>query len=234
MSMPRLLTPERMDDPKIDPLEHRQALRGLRRINRMSRSASVVWGAMLRRYRRTAGGRLSVLDVACGGGDLLIELAKRARRAGVSVEWSGCDVSPTALDHARSAASKAGVKIVFFPHDVIAEPLGKTYSFVSSTLFLHHLGRPDAVRLLENLRGAASEAVFVDDLVRSRRGYLLAWLGCRLLSRSPIVRFDGPASVRGAFTPAEARELAHEAGLHGVTVRTHWPCRYLMEWGVKG
>jgi 2-polyprenyl-3-methyl-5-hydroxy-6-metoxy-1,4-benzoquinol methylase len=189
---------------------------------------------MMRRYRRTAGAPLSVLDVACGGGDLLIELARHAKRAGVDVAWSGCDISPTALDHARSAASKAGVTIAFYAHDVIAEPLEKTYSFVSSTLFLHHLRRPDAVRLLENVRGAASEAVFIDDLLRSRRGYLLAWLGCRLLSRSPVVHFDGPASVRAAFTPAEAIQLADEAGLHGATIRTHWPCRYLMEWGVEG
>ncbi len=42
---------------------------------------------------------------------------------------------------------------------------------------------------------------------------MLAWIGCHLLSRSPIVRHDGPVSVAGAYTIPEVRELAERAGL---------------------
>jgi hypothetical protein len=77
---------------------------------------------------------------------------------------------------------------------------------------------------------AAGRAVLVDDLVRGRGGFALAWAGCRLLSRSRVVRHDGPVSVAAAFTPAEALSLARRAGLEGATIVRHWPQRFLLEW----
>ena len=72
--------------------------------------------------------------------------------------------------------------------------------------------------------------VLVNDLARSRFNYLAVWLACHLTTRSRVVRFDGPASVRSAFTPAEARALAERAGLSGATVSRRFPCRFLLSW----
>jgi hypothetical protein len=41
---------------------------------------------------------------------------------------------------------------------------------------------------------------------------------------------DGPLSVRAAFTIAEARQLAEEAGLHGAAISWRWPFRFLLQW----
>ena len=80
---------------------------------------------------------------------------------------------------------------------------------------------------------AAKQLLLVNDLVRSRLGYLLAFAGTRLLSRSQMVHVDGPLSVRGAFKPAEALALALKAGLAGATVSWRWPFRYLLTWSRK-
>jgi thiazole synthase ThiGH ThiG subunit len=70
----------------------------------------------------------------------------------------------------------------------------------------------------------------VNDLVRGPVGYLLAWSACRVLSRSAVVHHDGPVSVAGAFTLAEAGRLADNAGLSGVRLTRHWPQRFLLSW----
>src|SRR5437763_1778104 len=80
------------------------------------------------------------------------------------------------------------------------------------------LEESDALTMLRHMRDAAAELVLVNDLERSRLGFALAWVACRLLSRSPVVHFDGPASVRSAFTPKEALALAERAGLTGAKV----------------
>ena len=67
-------------------------------------------------------------------------------------------------------------------------------------------------------------------LRRNRVGYLMAWFGCRLLTRSPIVRVDGPLSVAAAFTFDEARSLATRAGLAGAAVSGYFPERFLLVW----
>jgi hypothetical protein len=68
----------------------------------------------------------------------------------------------------------------------------------------------------------------MDDLRRTRRGLWLAELAARTLTRSPVVRADGPASVRAAFTIAEVTALARRSGLGCVRVRRSWPQRWTL------
>jgi 2-polyprenyl-3-methyl-5-hydroxy-6-metoxy-1,4-benzoquinol methylase len=225
----RTVTPEQMDDPGLDPDAHRRALAGLARLNAVSRPLAglpEVVRLAVERHRRT----VRVLDVACGDGGGLIRLGRWADRAGVSVELCGCDKSRVALDAAHDAAEEADVRAEWVRCDVLSDPLPAGFDVVTSSLFLHHLPDADALAFLCKLRDAATTAVVVNDLMRGRLNTALVWLGSRLLTRSPVVHFDAPASVRSAFTPAELRELAKAAGLDGATVRPVVPCRMRLTW----
>jgi len=222
--------PELMDGPGLDPAEHRAALAALARINRLSLSAEILWPPIRAAARENPGRPVRVLDVATGSGDVPLRLWHKARRAGVAVEIAGCDVSPTALEEAARGAGPAGAGLRFFRHDAIRDPLPGGFDVVTCSLFLHHLAEDDAVTVLRRMRDAAGRLVLVNDLARSRFNYLAVWLACRLTTRSRVVRFDGPASVRSAFTPAEARALAERAGLSGATVSRRFPCRFLLSW----
>jgi 2-polyprenyl-3-methyl-5-hydroxy-6-metoxy-1,4-benzoquinol methylase len=226
----RLRTPEMMDQPDLDAEVHSQALRGLGRINRLSRSASILWPGIASVASRHGGRVIRVLDLASGGGDVPIHLARRAHRRGVSVRIEGCDVSEMAIEFAARAARHARVDVPFVQLDAVNDPLPEGFDVVTCSLFLHHLSDEQAVRLLRRMADAARSTILVNDLLRSRLGYALAWTGCRLLSRSPIVHHDGPASVRSAFRLAEARDLAERAGLQGVGLSRRWPRRFLLSW----
>jgi SAM-dependent methyltransferase len=225
---------EIMDQPGLVAVEHAAALMGLGRINRVSGSAAILWPAIENLARRHAGRAIRVLDLATGGGDVPIMLARRARRAGVDVAIAGCDISPVAVAFAARSANEAAVPVRFFRLDALNETLPEGPDVVTCSLFLHHLGDDEAVRLLRKMAEAAGSTVLVNDLLRSRVGYWLAWSGCRLLSRSPIVHHDGPASVRAAFSLAEAGELAYRAGLDGVRLSRRWPGRFLLSWSRQG
>lgn len=227
----RRLQPELMDQPGLDPATHHQALAGLRRVNAMSRTAGVHWRAMSEVAAQRRVNSFRVLDLASGGGDVALQLAARAQAEEMSVTIEGWDISQTAVDYAARRASAAGFHNVAFAQcDAIECDIGDDFDFVICSLFLHHLERHDAVGVLRRMRQAARVAVLVDDLRRTRAGYALAWLGCRLLTRSPIVHTDGPLSVRAAFTMAEMHEYAREAGLRGASIAPHWPQRFLLKW----
>jgi SAM-dependent methyltransferase len=216
---------ERMDDPALDPAEHRRALAGLARLNRVSDSAGVLWPAL--RDLARGGAPVRVLDVATGSGDVPRALAARAARAGLTnLSFAGCDLSPTAVE----AATRAAPVLTFFVHDAVRAPLPPGYDVVTCSLFLHHLSEADAETVLRRMAAAAGRLVLVNDLDRSRFSYLAVWAACRLLSRSPVVRFDGPASVRSAFTAEEAVAVAERARLAGAVARRRFPCRYLLKW----
>lgn len=218
-----------MDDPQLARDAHVRALRGLSRIYLASRSGDALWGR-IQYEAQFVTGPLRVLDVATGGGDLPLDLARRARRAGLFVEAAGCDISPRAIAFARVRARRVRSDARFFTLDALAQPLPAGYHVITSGLFLHHLSEPRAVALLRKMAGAAERVVLVDDLRRSRRGLWLARLATRVLSRSPIVHADGPQSVRAAFTGPELRRLVEQAGLAGAEIETHWPQRQLLTW----
>jgi 2-polyprenyl-3-methyl-5-hydroxy-6-metoxy-1,4-benzoquinol methylase len=228
-----------MDQPGLDDATHRAALMGIERVNRMSRIAKVLWKhvACLATGRDLATVR--ILDLACGGGDLAIQLARMGSCHRPACRVDGYDISHTAVAHAKAQAMASNTRNVrFFVGDVLSESFNslaeERYDIVMCSLFLHHLEEQQVVHLLRKMASVARHAVIVDDLQRTRLGYGLAWLGCRLLTRSPMVHVDGPLSVQGAFTVSEARSLARRAGLPDIRIVKHWPQRFLMIWQKTG
>ncbi len=222
------MQPELMDDPQLAEAPHRLALTGLSRVNWISRTVPLLWRAIRRHV--APDNRLRVLDVGCGGGDVLGGLARCANREGFDFHGTGYDISPTAVKHATATAVVGnGVQLEFHQLDCLTGPLPGDFDVGICSLFLHHLEQDEVVSLLRKLADV-SRAVVVDDLIRSRASYALTWLGTRMLTRSHIVHTDGPLSVRAAFTVAEVQQLAHRAGLGNAAITRHWPFRFLLEW----
>jgi 2-polyprenyl-3-methyl-5-hydroxy-6-metoxy-1,4-benzoquinol methylase len=228
--------PELMDDPGLDRRLHDQALAGLRRINWWSRTGAAIWQAIERTVQtRTSTAPLRILDIASGGGDQVLWLARQCRQRGISFQIDGCDISPTAVENATTLTQRSGISGVRFHQcDALQGALpGDSWDIVMNSLFLHHLSEAQAIQILRRMREVTRQLLLVDDLRRTLPGYLLAWLGCRILSRSPIVHFDGPVSVEGAFADHEVRQLAEQAGLAGYQLQHHWPQRFLLTWSPK-
>lgn len=234
VSAARVRTPELMDQPGLDRREHGAALDALGRANIISRTASAAWPAILGAARTARRRPIRVLDVACGGGHVAVDIARRLARAGVAAEVLGCDMSAVALDYARTLAARAGVQQVRFVQlDVLRDPWPTGFDVVHCSLFLHHLADDEAVEMLKRMKAAASALVVVSDLKRTDLGYLFAWVGCRLLSTSRVFHVDGARSVAAALTPSEAGALAEQAGLGGAIVEDCWPQRFLLTWQPK-
>ncbi len=226
----RVCEPEVMDQPGIDPLDHRHALNGLKRVNLLSGTPQRIWDASQPIWQSSS--RIRILDLACGGGDVTLGLAKLAQRSGRDVEIIGWDKSDTATATATEQAAHDQLSNVRFAvHDVLTDPIEpQSFDLVYCTLFMHHLSLEEAIALLKRMSDATRNMLIVDDLRRTQLGYWLAWWGCHLLTRSKVVHIDGPRSVRAAFTESEAKSIAQQAGLNQVKFQRHWPQRFLMSW----
>ena len=218
-----------MDDPALDPSEHREALRALALVNRLSLTAGRIWNEVRRQLRAARTLPLRVLDVACGGGDTVRALKRRALREGIPLEVHGCDVSSLALTHARMQALRDGVEASFFELDVRRSPLPEGFHLICSSLFLHHLTEDEVVNLLAAM-AKAGNTLLLEDLQRSRAGYWLARSTLRLFSRSRVAQVDGPRSVQASFRIPEVAALARKAGLMGARVVPCWPQRFSLYW----
>jgi 2-polyprenyl-3-methyl-5-hydroxy-6-metoxy-1,4-benzoquinol methylase len=245
----RHLVPEQMDNPDLDPREHQRALAGLRRINWFSGTASQLQKEFLRIAASRPQRHWEILDVGCANGEVAFELASRLRGK-LDFTLTGWDMSPVAIASAEArragelqhspvqpsvTASGSPASCLRFKVRNLFDELERTagqpqFDIIYCTLLLHHFSDEDAIRVLAAMRQLARHAVIVDDLRRTRLGWLLAVAGCHLLSRSPVVHFDGPQSVRAAFSSQEALRMANTAGLNGATLRHHWPERFQLCW----
>ncbi len=231
----RRVTPEIMDDPGITEAAHLNALNGLRRINRASNTVHYMMKPIVALARRENLKRLSMLDVACGGGDVPIGVAIMAQRAGVEIDLTLLDRSATALENAAAAAEGAGVACQCIQADLLTQHQELSFDVVTCSLFLHHIPEPvQVIEFLKKLRAMARRQVVISDLRRSRSGFVVAWIGTRLLSRSPVVHYDGPISVRAAWTMRELADFAARAQMNGARIHDCWPWRMLLVWEPTG
>lgn len=228
--MPRYREPELMDDPSLGAEEHRQALRDLERCNIWSGGAAVVCRPIVRLCQADQQRTIRVLDIATGGGDIPIALEHKARQAGIKVDIQGCDISPTSVQYAGEKAQARNASVRFFVLDALKSEIPDDYDVIMCSLFTHHLDPEEVVLLLKKMAGAAGRMVLISDLMRSRANLLMVYLATRILSRSPIIHFDGPVSVRAAYNLSEMLELAGTAGLTKCKIESRFPCRFLLTW----
>ncbi len=220
-----------MDEPDVGEAAHVSALEGLGRINQTSRAAIHMAGPIVAMARRRKLTRLSMLDVACGGGDVPIGVAKIAREAGVEIDLTLLDRSATALKYAAAKGERVGICCRCLQSDCMVPGESSRFDVVTNSLFLHHLAGPgEVVGFLKRVREMSGRLVVIGDLRRCWDGWLIAWAGSRILSRSGIVHHDAPVSVRAAWTMRELGEFAADAQLDGARVERCWPWRMLLVW----
>jgi SAM-dependent methyltransferase len=209
----RAVARELMDDPIESLAELEANLADIEFANRTFGGIAPV----LREVRRCRAG--SLLDVCCGSADVPLAIVRDARRRGARIALTLLDRSAQMLTIARRRANgEAGV--TFAAGDATALPFGDAaFDVVTCNLALHHF-EPDAARgLLRELRRVARLMPVVCDLRRSRAAYAAAFAWSRVGSRNRLTRNDAPLSVRRAYTPPEARDLALAAGWPAPQVR---------------
>ena len=222
-----------MDSPDLDADQHIAALKGLSRLNRLSRVDAALWPPILTALKTTTSGQpLRVLDIAAGGGDIPRRLLRRAQKIHLPLEIDICDMNDVAVAFAAKEAKRAHLENVShaFLCDIVREPLPNGYDIIMDSLFLHHLRDAEALAVLKKMRNAARHSILLTDVLRTRRGYRLAYWAPRLTSRSRVTHIDGPRSIRGAFSLAEFQQLVKDADMPNPTITTLWPERIFLQW----
>lgn len=218
----RELRPELMDRPDAPVGELRRSLRDLRVVNRWLGGSRTLLRLIAPMVRGAGDRPVRIIDVATGSGDIPVALVRWAARSGERVEVTAVDLHPVTLAAARVyTAPHPGIRVV--AGDALRLPFGDdAFHIATCCTALHHFSEDDAVQVLCELRRVATHGMVVVDLHRSRPAMLgVRLLGATIWRRHPITRHDGVASVSGAFTAPELRDLGRSAGLDAAVVRTH-------------
>ena len=208
---------ELLDGPLDDPATLDGNLRDLRRINRWLGGVALSAAAIEALAAHRA--ELTLLDVGTGGADIPAALVRRARTRRRRVHALGIDSRPEIVAAARRARAADATDDGIDLRVGDGRSLGyadRSFDVAHASLVLHHLDPPVAVDLLREMGRVARLGVVVNDLDRTRVGWLGAWLLGHLLTANRYTRHDAPLSVRRAYRAPEAVALLHAAGLRPV------------------
>lgn len=218
--------PEWMDDPAARPEDLQRAYRDLTFINRYSGGAR----ALQRALDQFAGTPPTdrpwrILDVGFGGADLWPVVRAWAARRGARVEFIGLDL----LTH-REFLEPGAVTAndLLLRGDALKPPLrARAVDLVISSQTLHHIAPAGIVPFLGALAGLGKQGALLVDLFRHPGPWAGIWLGTRLCGLGPMVRQDGPLSVRRGFLPEELQAIAQGAGIK-IEIRRVFPGRLVI------
>ena len=225
---PRRPSRERLDDPSLPAGEMRRSLADLQLVNRRWGASRALERHLRSRARSLTGARVAVLDVGAGSGDVAGRLRRSLSDAGLHATVVALDLQWRHLAAGRTLAAGGPPSPVAADAFALPFPDG-AFDFAVSTLFFHHFSPEENRRLLAEFRRVSRRGFAALDLRRHRFPELFVSLAGRLLFQARISIEDGAASVRQAYTPDEALEVARSVDARA-RARRVFPFRLLV-WG---
>jgi 2-polyprenyl-3-methyl-5-hydroxy-6-metoxy-1,4-benzoquinol methylase len=204
-----------------------QTLRELEFINRWLGGNTVTLDAVRQLIRSTARQEFRIADLGCGGGDMLKLLHKWGNKNGIRFSLTGIDANPNIIAFAKSNC--VDYPITFETLDILSPEFQlRKFDIVIGTLFYHHFPTDTLIEFFSRLKQQIQTGLVINDIHRHWLAYHSIRLLTRLFSRSSMVRFDAPLSVRRAFTRKDLTEIMEKSGL--VPFKMHW--KWAFRWQV--
>lgn len=217
---------EIMDDLNCHGDVVAQTLRELDFINRWLGGNAITLQGIFKVIEQSKQKKLRIADMGCGSGELLQLIYQRALRQRYQVELVGIDANPHIVRYASERVAPAS-PITFQSKNVLSPSFQQeTFDIITATLFTHHFTDDELVALLKNWAQQARLAVVINDLHRHFLAYhsirLLTWL----FSKSAMVKYDAPLSVRKGFTRKELEMILKRAGIRKYRLSWRWAFRW--------
>lgn len=220
----RSTAPEKMDDPEAPEAEVQKALRELETINRYLGGYNVILDGLEKLAAKNK--QLTIMDIGCGGGDVLRSIARWAEKKKIDVDLIGVDMNPMmtsfAADRSKGFSNISYRTLNAFDDALLAEKADITMN----SLFCHHFDDADLVRLMSRMNTLANKAVIINDLHRHWFAYYsIKWITAAF-SNNYLVKYDAPLSVARALRRAEWESVLARAGVSNYSISWKWAWRW--------
>lgn len=220
----RNLVPEKMDQPGVPDHEIHQALRELETINIYLGGYKVIFDAL--KKVKWSNDVTTIMDLGCGGGDMLRAIAKWARKKKKKVRLIGIDWNPVMTGFA-SEHSKDYPEITFKTMNIFDDALlNEKADITMNSLFCHHFTNHEISTLVKRMYQLSSQAVIINDLHRNWFAYYSIKVITAMFSKTYLVKYDGPVSVARSLFRDEWEIVLTNAGIKKYSLKWMWAWRW--------
>ena len=217
---------EIMDDLECSGPILEQTLKELRTINRWLGGNHVTTRGLNDLISKNPQKSYEIVDIGCGGGDMVRVMHHWAQKRGISANFTGIDANRNIIELAK--VRQRNLPEVQWKVQNVFEPEFSTEKtdFVTCTLFTHHFTDQELVTLLQAIRKKARIGLVINDLHRHPLAYYsIRWL-TMWFSKSRMVQHDACLSVLRSFSRTDWERILNLAGIHQYHIRWFWAFRW--------
>ena len=172
---------------------------------------------------------ITIIDLGCGGGDILREISLFGKKNNYNFKLIGIDANPHTVNYANSLSQKYD-NVSFEAIDIFSDEFNNLeYDLVLTTLFLHHFKEDQLVSFLKPVLQKAKLGIVVNDLHRHKLAYYLFKLLCTTIKNKTIVE-DGLTSVLRGFKREELTTISEQINAN---YQIQWKWAFRFQWILK-
>lgn len=169
---------------------------------------------------------ITIADLGCGGGDMLMVMADWAKKKGINTQFIGIDANDFMISFAKERTHNYQ-NINYLHQNIFSEEFQKNrFDIVTMTLFCHHFEDEALIKILQQFRKQTRLGVVINDIHRHWFAYhSIAWI-TKLFLKSYLVKNDAKLSVWRAFRKKDLENIIQKAGYTNYSIRWKWAFRW--------
>lgn len=219
--------PEIMDDFNMEGELLRDALVKIAIINKiLGGNKLTLQGVQFLLSKSKKKQQITIVDVGCGNGDMLRNLANFGIINNLDLQLIGIDANNFTIKVARELSTDYS-NISYRCEDIFDEKFAKLkYDIVLCTLTLHHFKDNEIIKIISVFNSNASIGIVVNDLQRSFLSYRLFQMVCFVFRLNTMSREDGLTSILRGFKKKELIAFSEKLNFKNYNIQWKWAFRY--------
>lgn len=191
-------------------------------INRLISGWQRIYKNHIRPVFKDSSKTYSLLDIGCGGGDIIRLLDQLTKRDGFDIKITGIEPDDRAIQYLSDQEWPANISFrKASSNDLIHE--NRIFDIVISNHLLHHLKKTELSTICKHAEKLTKKRIVFNDIERSDIGYASFKIAATPLFRNSFIVEDGLTSIKRSFRKDELQKTLP----NGWKVQRQFPFRLL-------
>ena len=213
---------EWMDRPDCDANLLNNTYHQFTTINRLLSGWESIYKQKIRPILESTQGVSTILDIGCGGGDIIKYLHQLCQKDQLNVRFTGIDPDTRSIQFLSSQKWPENIQFHAASSAQLVEK-NQQFDIVISNHLMHHLDNESLNGLCRDAEKLSRRLVLFSDIERSDFGYVAFSLFSPLIFRQSYIVSDGQISIKRSFRKDELQQILPD----GWQVKPKFPFRLL-------
>lgn len=213
---------EKMDQPDCDSELLFNTYRQFTTINRLISGWQRIYKNHIRPLFQYPSKTYSLLDIGCGGGDIIKLIDRLAKKDGVELQITGIEPDKRAIQFLSDQEWSENISFIKTTSNELIQK-NRSFDIVISNHLMHHLKKPELRMMCKDAEKLANQKIVFSDIERSDIGYASFKIAATPLFRNSFIVEDGLTSIKRSFR----RDELQKALPNGWEVQRQIPFRLL-------